>query len=74
MVKRRAEEAGYDSSEVSPHSYCHTWTDDLLSSGVSGENVMAVLGWKSPAMLRRHAHDQASQRAVTAVHQLGDRY
>ncbi|MFI9757648.1 tyrosine-type recombinase/integrase [Streptomyces sp. NPDC051963] len=74
MVKRRAEEAGYDSAEVSPHSYCHTWTDDLLSSGVSGENVMAVRGWKSPAMLRRYAHDQASQRAVSAVHQLGDRY
>ncbi|MFD8465501.1 tyrosine-type recombinase/integrase [Streptomyces cyaneofuscatus] len=74
LTKRIAELAGYDPTEVSPHSYCHTWADDLLSNGVSGENVMAVRGWKSAAMLKRYAHDQASQRAVTAVHQLGDRY
>ncbi|RKS06695.1 site-specific recombinase XerD [Nocardiopsis sp. Huas11] len=74
MVKRRAEQAGYDPSEVSPHSYCHTWADDLLTAGVSGEDVMAIRGWKSPAMLRRYASDMASSRAVNAVQKLGDRY
>lgn len=74
MVKKRADQAGYDPAEVSPHSFCHTWADDLLSAGVSGENVMAVRGWKSPAMLRRYGADQASRRAVDAVHSLGDRY
>ncbi|MCK9871795.1 site-specific integrase [Nocardiopsis dassonvillei] len=74
MVKRRAEQAGYDPAMVSPHSFCHTWADDLLSAGVSGEDVMAIRGWKSPAMLRRYASDMASSRAVNAVQRLGDRY
>ncbi|WP_405715909.1 site-specific integrase [Streptomyces xanthophaeus] len=74
MVKKRAEEAGYDPAEVTPHSFCHTWADDLLTANVSGENVMAIRGWKSPAMLRRYGADMASTRAVTAVQALGDRY
>ncbi|MFJ3927936.1 tyrosine-type recombinase/integrase [Streptomyces sp. NPDC090022] len=74
MVKRRAEEAGYDPSVVSPHSFCHTWADDLKARGVSGEHIMAVRGWKSPAMLRRYGADMASTRAVNAVQALGDRY
>ncbi|MFD0225184.1 tyrosine-type recombinase/integrase [Streptomyces hirsutus] len=74
MVKRRAEQAGYDPGEVTPHSFCHTWCHDLLDAGVSGENVMAIRGWSSASMLRRYGADQASQRAINAVHQLGDRY
>jgi site-specific recombinase XerD len=74
MVKKRAEEAGYDPAMVSPHSYCHTWADDLKAEGVSGEHIMAIRGWKSPAMLRRYGADMASTRAVNAVQSLGDRY
>ncbi|MDH2394093.1 tyrosine-type recombinase/integrase [Streptomyces sp. HNM0663] len=74
MTKRRAEQAGYDAEHVAPHSFCHSWCDDLLSSGVSGENVMAIRGWRSASMLRRYAQDTASQRAINAVHNLGDRY
>jgi integrase/recombinase XerD len=74
MVKARAEQAGYDPAFVTPHSYCHTWTDDLLSAGVSGEDVMAIRGWKSHRMLLRYGADQASSRAVKSIHRLGDRY
>ncbi|WSZ04822.1 site-specific integrase [Streptomyces sp. NBC_00872] len=74
MVKKRAEQAGYDPSCVSPHSFCHTWCDDLQTAGVSGENIMAIRGWKSPAMLRRYGADMASTRAVNAVQGLGDRH
>ncbi|MEV0690474.1 site-specific integrase [Streptomyces sp. NPDC050388] len=74
LVKRRTGQAGYDPDEVSPHSFCHTWCHDLLDAGVSGENVMAIRGWSSASMLRRYGADQASQRAINAVHQLGDRY
>lgn len=74
MTKRVAELAGYDPAHVSPHSFCHTWADDLKAAGVSGEHIMAVRGWKSPAMLRRYGADMASKRAVDAVHSLGDRY
>ncbi|MER6128101.1 site-specific integrase [Streptomyces sp. NPDC001795] len=74
MVKKRAKEADYDPAAVSPHSFCHTWADDLKAAGVPGEHIMAVRGWKSPAMLRRYGADMASKRAVDAVHALGDRY
>ncbi|NNN32525.1 site-specific integrase [Streptomyces sp. S3(2020)] len=74
MVKKRAEQAGYDPAEVTPHSFCHTWADDLKAAGVSGEHIMAIRGWRSPAMLRRYGADMASTRAVNAVKGLGDRY
>ena len=74
IVKKRAEQAGYDPAAVSPHSFCHTWCDDLQTAGVTGENIMAIRGWKSPAMLRRYGADMASARAVNAVQGLGDRY
>lgn len=74
MVKKRAEQAGYDPAQVAPHSFCHTWADDLKAAGVSGEHIMAIRGWKSPAMLRRYGADMASTRAVNAVQGLGDRY
>lgn len=74
LTKKWAEEAGYDPAAVSPHSFCHTWADDLKAAGVSGEHIMAIRGWKSPAMLRRYGADMASRRAVDAVHGLGDRY
>ena len=74
MVKKRAEEAGYDPKCVSPHAFCHTWADDLKAAGVSGENIMTIRGWKSPAMLRRYGADMATRRAVDAVQKMGDRY
>lgn len=74
LVKKWAEEAGYDPSAVSPHSFCHTWADDLKAAGVSGEHIMTIRGWKSPAMLRRYGADMATTRAVNAVQGLGDRY
>lgn len=74
LVKKYAEEAGYDPAAVSPHSFCHTWADDLKAAGVSGEHIMAIRGWRSPAMLNRYGKDMASTRAVDAVQGLGDRY
>ncbi|MFF1291837.1 MULTISPECIES: tyrosine-type recombinase/integrase [unclassified Streptomyces] len=72
LLNRRAQEAGYDS--VSPHQFRHTATDDMLSAGMSGEDVMTIQGWKDPTMLRRYAADMAASRAVKAVRKLGDRY
>lgn len=74
MVKRRTTQAGYDPKEVGVHAWRHTSADDLLSAGVSGENVMQHHGWKDPSMLRRYAADMASERAMSAVRKLGDRY
>lgn len=72
MLNRRAGECGYDS--VSPHQFRHTWTDDLLSSGVPEGDVMTAAGWRDRSMLKRYAADMATERAVKAVSKLGDRY
>ncbi|WP_329306956.1 site-specific integrase [Streptomyces sp. NBC_01260] len=72
MLGRRAKDCGYGS--VSPHQFRHTFTDDLLSAGVSGEDVMTVAGWKDRTMLKRYAADMATTRAVKAVKSQGDRY
>ncbi|MGW3753816.1 tyrosine-type recombinase/integrase [Streptomyces sp. NPDC005134] len=72
LLNRRAKDCGYDS--VSPHQFRHTFTDDLLSAGVSGEDVMQVAGWKDRTMLKRYAADMATSRAVKALQKVGDRY
>ncbi|GAA0431218.1 tyrosine-type recombinase/integrase [Streptomyces luteireticuli] len=73
MLKRRAEEAGY-ASAGGAHPWRHTTIHEWLDGGVSGENVMQLAGWKSSAMLRRYGADMATERAVKAVHGLGDRH
>lgn len=72
MLNRRAQEAGYESCH--PHQFRHTFTDDLLSAGVSGEDVMTLAGWKDSTMLKRYAADMAVSRAMKAAKSVGDRY
>ncbi|MEU8853132.1 site-specific integrase [Streptomyces sp. NPDC048556] len=72
MLNRRAQDAGYEGCH--PHQFRHTATDDMLSAGMSGEDVMTIQGWKDPAMLRRYAADMATSRAMKAAKGLGDRY
>ncbi|MEU8869318.1 tyrosine-type recombinase/integrase [Streptomyces umbrinus] len=72
MLNRRAKDAGYESCH--PHQFRHTATDDMLTAGMSGEDVMTIQGWKDPTMLRRYAADMATSRAVKAAKRLGDRY
>lgn len=73
MLKRRAEESGYDPTNT-PHMHRHTWVHELLDSGVPGEDVMYAAGWKSPAMLRYYGADMAKDRAVKSIQRLGDRH
>ncbi|MEU9322203.1 tyrosine-type recombinase/integrase [Streptomyces canus] len=72
MLNRRAKDAGYEGCH--PHQFRHTWTDDMLSAGVAGEDVMTLAGWKDSTMLRRYAADMAVSRAVKVAKKLGDRY
>ncbi|MFD3560115.1 tyrosine-type recombinase/integrase [Streptomyces sp. NPDC058686] len=72
LLNRRAQEAGYEGCH--PHQFRHTATDDMLSAGMSGEDVMTIQGWKDPTMLRRYAADMAVSRAVKAARKMGDRY
>jgi integrase len=53
------------------HTAAHEW----LSSEGSETDLMRLMGWKSPQMLRRYGASMADQRARDAhrKHGLGDR-
>lgn len=71
MVKRRAEEAGYDPATINAHAFRHTRAHVLLAGGVEEGDVMAVMGWKDRAMLDRYASNLKSVRAIEAVRRAG---
>lgn len=73
MLKRRAEQAGYD-PDVHPHQFRHTFASDWRSKGGSEGDLMRLMGWKSRAMLDRYGEDMADQRAFDAKAQMGDLY
>jgi integrase/recombinase XerD len=73
MLKRRAEQAGYD-PEVHPHQFRHTFASDWRSKGGSEGDLMRLMGWRTRAMLDRYGEDMADQRAFDAKHQMGDLY
>ncbi|WP_431036777.1 tyrosine-type recombinase/integrase [Streptomyces sp. P6-2-1] len=72
MLKRRAEEAGYEG--VGAHAWRHMTANELLESGVQETDVMTLLGWKDPTMLRVYAADMATGRAVKVARAMGDRH
>jgi site-specific recombinase XerD len=73
MVKRRAEEAGYDSVAY-PHMFRHTFAHDWLHGGGSEGDLMRLMGWKDRSMLDRYAADLQVQRAIEAKRRRGDLY
>jgi integrase/recombinase XerD len=72
MLNRRATEAGY--TEVTPHQFHHTFSNDWLASGGSEGDLMRLNGWKSRAMVDRYAEDMANQRALEAKRRKGDQF
>jgi integrase/recombinase XerD len=73
MLKRRADEAGYD-PEVHPHQFRHTFAHDWLNGGGSEGDLMRLMGWKDRAMLDRYGADLQVQRAIEAKRRRGDLY
>ena len=71
MVKRRAEEAGYDPATVNVHAFRHTRANTLLSGGIEEGDVMAVMGWRDRTMIDRYARNLKEQRAHAAVRAKG---
>jgi site-specific recombinase XerD len=71
MVKRRAQEAGYDPATINAHAFRHTRAHVLLSGGIEEGDVMAVMGWKDRAMLDRYARNLKNERAIDAVRRAG---
>jgi hypothetical protein len=65
----RARAAGL--GDVHPHQLRHSAAHDNLAEGMSEGNVMMLMGWRSPAMLRPYGAAQAANRAEAAFRQLG---
>jgi site-specific recombinase XerD len=73
MLKRRAEEAGYDPA-VHPHQFRHTFAHDWLDGGGAEGDLMRLMGWSDRSMLDRYGADLQDQRAIQAKRRRGDLY
>jgi site-specific recombinase XerD len=71
MVKRRAQQAGFDPATIGAHAFRHTRAHELLSAGVAEGDVMAVQGWKSRDMIDRYAKELKNERSIAAVRKAG---
>jgi len=73
MVKRRAAQAGYDTT-IRPHQYRHTFANDWLEGGGSEGDLMRLMGWTDRSMLDLYAEDLQVERAIEAKRRRGNIY
>ena len=64
MLRRRAEEAGYDPNSVHPHLFRHTAAHEFLAGGGSEGDLMQLMGWKDVEMTHRYGRLAAQERAL----------
>jgi site-specific recombinase XerD len=67
IVRKRAKEAGID-ERINLHRFRHTYAHEQMASGVEGENLMALAGWRSRSMLSRYGSSVAAERALEDAH------
>lgn len=63
VVRRRGRRLGLD---IHPHLFRHTFTDRWLDAGGAEGDLMELLGWDSPAMLRHYGRSARGARARRA--------
>ena len=74
MLHARGDAVGI--GNLHPHDLRHVWRDRAERAGLSQDQMMALGGWSSPAMLARYARTTRNERALEAAKQaaVGDRW
>jgi site-specific recombinase XerD len=67
IVRKRAQDAGID-ERLNLHRFRHSNAHLRMADGVEGENLMALMGWKSRSMLSRYGSSVAAERALEDAH------
>ncbi len=69
LIRERGRQAGIGGS-LHPHMFRHAYAHAMLAGGMQEHDLMAIAGWKSPAMLARYAASTRQERALKAARSL----